>query len=129
MKVRVRVLPILFSICRLEPGEPVPAWAMSGAFFAVVRTEEELSLLCPTERVPTGVRAAHGWRALMVQGPLPFEEVGILLALAAPLAAAGVSIFALSTYDTDYVLLREEDLPRALDALREAHIQVDDATH
>ncbi len=107
----------------------MPAWAMSGAFFAVVRTEEELSLLCPTERVPTGVRAAHGWRALMVQGPLPFEEVGILLALAAPLAAAGVSIFALSTYDTDYVLVREEDLPRALDALREAHIQVDDATH
>ncbi len=126
--IRVHLLPTQFSICRLEPDEPIPSWATGAPLFAVVRTEEELSLLCPTDQVPPGVHAVHRWRAFKVEGPLPFEEVGILLALAEPLASVGVSIFAVSTYDTDYVLVREGDLQRAVNALRATGIQIDDNT-
>ena len=107
------------AVCRLSPDEPPPPWA-SGELTAVIRTVHELSIVCANERVPPDVRAERGWRALMVAGPLDFGLTGILAALAGPLAEAGISIFALSTYDTDYLLVKEENLARALDVLREA---------
>ena len=125
------LLPEEFSICCLDPEDEIPAWAMGHAFFAVIRTPEELSVVCPSAAVPPHVRAARGWRCLKVKGPLDFNQVGVLLSLAAPLAQAGVSIFALSTHDTDYILVREEDLSKAMTALRAAGHQIDknDATH
>lgn len=112
------VLPGLLSICRLGPDAAVPAWALAGGFFSVTRTGEELSIVCEDARVPAGATVQRGWRALMVQGPLDFALTGILSRLLAPLAAAKVSIFALSTYDTDYILVKEGALPAALAALR-----------
>ena len=114
------VSPGRFAICRLDGGSPVPAWALGHPVFAVVARPGELTLLCPQERVPEGVRSEGGWRLLELAGPFPFEATGILAAVLAPLAAAGVGILALSTFDTDLVLVKEHLLGPALEALRNA---------
>jgi hypothetical protein len=117
----LRVLPDALAIARLEAGVPVPEWAApGGALHAVMRTAEETSVVCAGGAVPDGVRAERGFRALQVAGPLDFGLTGVLAALAVPLAEAGVPIFALSTYDTDYVLVRGDRLTDAIAALRAA---------
>lgn len=93
---------------------------MQSGFFSETRTPQELSIVCEMGRVPRGVMKEGGWRAMVVEGHLDFSLTGILAALTAPLAATGISIFGLSTYDTDYVLVRDRDLPRAVLALRKA---------
>lgn len=120
-------LPQTFAICRLDASHPLPDWASSAAFLSITRTPEELSIVCPDEVVPQTVTAQRGWRVLQVKGPLDFNQVGVLAALACPLAAAGVSIFVLSTYDTDYLLVREQDLSRATAALTAAGHRVPNA--
>lgn len=111
------------AVCRLGPEAGVPAWAAEAPFYCVTRSPEELSVVCPEERVPDGVRREGGWRALKVEGPLDFGQVGILSSLLGPLARTGVGVFAISTYDTDYVLVKEEQLGLAVSALvREGHI-------
>ena len=114
------VLEQLLAIVRLNPTAAVPAWAWSGKVCSVTRTAEELSVVCGEAAVPPHTDAQRGWRALKVHGPLDFSLTGVLAALSAPLAHAGISIFALSTFDTDYVLVRDEDLDRACDALEQA---------
>lgn len=116
----IDLIPGRYVVCRLAPGAPVPEWALSGAFASVTRTPDELSVVCAEEAVPAGVTTARDWRCLRFQGPFAFEETGVLASVTAPLAAAGISLFALSTYDTDYVLVRDGDLARAVAALREA---------
>lgn len=123
------LLPDALAVGRLPAGDPAPAWIAGEAFAAVTWTPDETSVVCRAARVPAGVRAEVGWRALRVAGPLDFALTGVLLALLAPLAAAGVSVFALSTYDTDYVLVREAALDDALAALRGAGHRVDVARH
>ena len=93
---------------------------MQTGFVSITRTNDELTVVIPQERVPDGVQAQRGFRALKVAGPLAFDEIGILAAIAGPLASAGISIFAVSTYDTDYVLVRQTDLGKALGTLRDA---------
>jgi enamine deaminase RidA (YjgF/YER057c/UK114 family) len=117
--MNVTVLPERLAVCRLTAGARVPSWALElhEAFTSITRTTDELSIVCPEDAVPPEVQVEGGWRALKVPGPIPFAQTGVLAALAAPLAAAGVSLFALSTYDTDYVLVKEDDLDRALSAL------------
>ncbi len=105
-----------YAVCRLGPGEPWPAWACANVV-SMTRTADELSVVCAEEAAPAGVRAEHGWRCLKLQGPIPFSAVGILAALLRPLADAGVGVFALSTFDTDYVLVKEADLAAARTAL------------
>jgi len=122
--LRLELLPETYAICRLGPEEAVPRWATDGAFLSLTRTRAELSIVCVEEAVPEGVRCQRGWRCLGVEGPLDFSLTGILTSLADPLAAAGVSIFATSTFDTDYLLLREADLERGMDALRRAGHQI-----
>ena len=100
-----------FAVVRLDPSDPLPSWAQSQVLSSVTRTGDELSVLCPQAQVPAGVRREDGFRALVVRGPLDFSAVGILVAIAQPLAQAGIAILAISTFDTDYVLVREADLP------------------
>jgi hypothetical protein len=114
------LLPGSYAVCRLDAGEPLPAWAGAGPFVSVTRTEAELSVVCPQGSVPAGVRAEPGWRGLKVRGPLGFGTTGVLASLAGPLASSGVSIFVVSTYDTDYLLVQERDLERGVDALSRA---------
>lgn len=118
--LRLRVLDPAFAVARLEPREPTPAWVVRSAFHTVSRTPAECSVLCPWEDVPEGVRREGPFRALEVAGPLDFALTGILAALLSPLAEAGISVFALSTFDTDYVLVRAETLEAAVAALRAA---------
>lgn len=110
------LLPPLMAVCRLPAGSPAPDWA-TGALCSITWTAEELSVVCPASVVPDGVRAEGGWRCLKVRGPLAFQETGVLAALATPLAEAGVPIFALSTFDTDYLLVPASRLEAATAAL------------
>jgi uncharacterized protein len=118
-ELSLTALPGRLALARLPPGAPTPPWA-SGALCSVTRTEHELSVVCAEAAVPDGVRAERGWRALEVVGELDLAMTGVLRSLAEPLAEAGISIFALSTFRTDFVLVREDDLPAALQALRAA---------
>jgi hypothetical protein len=117
----LELLPGTLAICRLEAAAPLPAWAAgSSTFLTVSRTAEELSVTTVQAAVPAGVPCERDYRALRVRGPLPLDLVGILAAIADPLAEAGLSIFAISTYDTDYVLVKERDLNTAVRALERA---------
>jgi len=109
-----------YSVCRLGPEAEIPPWALAGDFFSLTRTKDELSLVCSQELVPPGVQCEKGWRCIMVKGPLDFSLTGILASLAASLAEAGISIFAISTFDTDYLLVKAENLERAVLKFKEA---------
>jgi hypothetical protein len=114
------LLPEPLAICRLASDAPIPTWATARPFFTVSRTADELSVICPTGQVPAGISAKGGWRALKIRGPFDLTVVGILVAVAEPLAAEGVSILPVATYDTDYLLVREEQLAQAVEALARA---------
>lgn len=114
------LLPERFAVCRLAPDAPIPPLPLRASLVAMTLTAEELSLVLPETATPEGVKVEGGWRALRVAGVLDFSLTGVLASLAAPLAQAGVSIFAISTYDTDYLLIPESSLAVALDALRAA---------
>lgn len=115
--MRLTVHPDLYAVVRLDPDADVPSWAIAGPISSVTRTESELSIVCRQSDVPAGSSAERGWRALEVAGPLHFTLTGVLASLAAPLAEAGITLFALSTFETDYLLVRDRDLARASAAL------------
>src|SRR5689334_21000078 len=103
----------IFAVCRLEAGAPVPAWAAGGPYMSVTRTGDELSVVCREEAVPGNVRCERGWRCVRIAGTLDFALVGVLSSLLTPLANIGVSIFAATTFDTDYLLVKQEALTDA----------------
>ena len=111
------ILPETFAVCRLEPTAEIPAWAHAGVFCSATRTPSELSIICRGDSVPAAVAANRGWRAIAVDGTLDFALTGVLASLASPLTRAGVSIFAISTFDTDYLLVKQDTLDRAVEAL------------
>jgi len=115
----LRVWPGRWAACRLAPGDAVPAWATLPAPLAVVaRTRTELSILVPEAHVPDDVTSQRGFRVIEVVGPVPFAVTGLIASLSRPLAAAGISVFPVATYDTDYVLVQEGALASAVDVLR-----------
>lgn len=123
MKLKISVLPEVLMVCRLDKDAEVPDWTWAGEFVSITKTPEELSIVCRQCDVPKNVRCEKDWRCLKVNGPLDFTCVGILASLSAPLSKAGVSIFAVSTYDTDYLLVKEKDLERTILVLnQEDHI-------
>ncbi|WP_084285618.1 ACT domain-containing protein [Solirubrobacter soli] len=117
--MEIAVLPGTLAICRLRASDRIPSWALElhEGFVSITRTPDELSIVCAQEAVPPDTEVEEDWRALVVAGPIPFEATGVLSALAVPLADAGIPIFAISTYDTDYVLVREKNVERALHVL------------
>jgi uncharacterized protein len=114
------LLPETFTICRLAPDAGVPEWAMRGQLFSITRTSEELSVIAERVFVPENLRTEVSWRVVKVHGPFDLSEVGVLADLVAPLAGAGVSVFTISTFDTDYLLVQCTQLREAIDALRNA---------
>ena len=121
MILELNVLPGVFAVCRLDPTAELPGdRAGSGAFWSATRTADELSVICAEEAIPDGAVVERGWRGLRVAGPLDFALTGVAAALTAPLAAAGVSVLPVATFDTDYLFVRAEALPRALAALAAA---------
>ena len=111
------ILPGLLAVARLNPAGDIPQWGTDGAFFSITKTKDELTIVCPEEAVPKDVKVEKGWRCIKVEGPLDFALTGVLSSLAQPLAQAKISIFAISTFDTDYLLVKQENLKKALEIL------------
>jgi hypothetical protein len=118
--LQLEVLNQTYAVCRLSNADSIPKWATSAEFLSITRTHDELSIVCEVESVPDGVQAERNFRGLRVVGPLDFALTGIMAALTTPLAAAGISIFAISTYDTDYLFVRADRLDQAIGVLRDA---------
>lgn len=118
--MKFRVLEETLAVCQLPAGSRVPQWAAGDGFFCVTQTAEELSIVCDESRVPAGVRVERDWVALKLEGPFPFAMTGVLASFLQPLADAGIPIFAVATFDTDYVLMKRERLEPALKALSAA---------
>lgn len=109
-----------YAIVRQPPDATVPAWATKGEFTSITRTGDELSIVCPADNLPHDVEVEHHWMCLKLQGPFPFSQTGVLLSFIEPLSSKGIPIFAISTYDTDYVLIQEEWAGAAINALERA---------
>jgi uncharacterized protein len=109
-----------FAVCRLPAVASLPDWGLAGSFASVTRTAEEVSIVCAEENVPAEVRAERGWTGFKLEGPFAFSQTGILAAFIGPLAESGIAIFAVSTFDTDFVFVKEESVQAALDVLRRA---------
>lgn len=118
--LELTLLPERFAISRLAAEAPIPPWATKGQFFSVTRTGDELSVVTELSQVPPGVQSQSGWRALKVHGPFVLSEIGVLSSLATPLAEARISLFAVSTFDTDYLLVASETLSAAIATLERA---------
>jgi hypothetical protein len=118
--LNLSLLPERFAISRLAADAPIPDWATRGPFFSVTRTGDELSVVTELSCVPVGVQSQPGWRVLKVHGPFVLSEVGVLAALARPLAEAKISLFAVSTFDTDYLLVASDTLSAAIATLERA---------
>lgn len=117
---QLSLLPETFAIVGLRPAAVVPGWAMQGSFFSVTRTPDELSIVAEESRVPADIQSQGGWRVMKVHGPFVLSEVGVLASLAGPLAAAKISAFVVSTFDTDYLLVANENLAPAISTLERA---------
>jgi len=123
--VQLYALDELYAIVRLHPDAELPEWVRGGHFWSITRSDSELSIVCREDDVPAGTSAERGWCALEVAGPLDFSLTGVVASLCSPLADADVPIFVLSTFETDYLLVRERDLQRSVDALTAAGHSVD----
>jgi aminoglycoside 6'-N-acetyltransferase I len=114
-----------FAVCKLATGSPIPSWATTGDLFSITRTADEFSVVCHQKVVPEGVACERDWRCLRVAGSMPFSLVGVLASLTTPVRKAGIGVFAVSTFDTDYLLVKAADMPKAFAALRAAGHRVD----
>lgn len=104
----------------MSPDEGLPAWVQrAGELLSVTLTPDEISVVCPSRSVPEGIRCDRGWAALKVEGPLPLQMTGVLSALVVPLSEADIPVFAVSTFDTDYLLIKRDDLPVARSELEQ----------
>ena len=116
----IKVLPGDYAVCQLPPGTQLSDFPDGSDLYALIQTQEEVTVISPQEAAPSNAKIEPGWRVLKVVGPLDFSLVGILAQLGTCLADAGISIFALSTYDTDYLLVKAENLHAAREALTRA---------
>ena len=114
MKLTLSVLPEKLGICHLGKNVPVPDWASVGDFFSITGTDQELSIVYPQEKIPGGILFEKDWRAFKLESVVDgVYAVGIIACLAKPLAEAGISIFNISTYETNYILVEEKNLEKA----------------
>ena len=118
MKLKLHILPEKFAICYFDKKAPIPDWAKEISFCSITRTNDELSIVCPQDKVPGGALCEKNWRAFKVEGPLGFSLTGIVSSLSKPLADAKISIFYISTYETDYLFVEEANLKKAKEILK-----------
>ncbi len=119
-KRKFRQLPGFYAIVRQLPDAPVPDWATNSELTSITRTANELSIVCAVDSVPKDIDPGLRWICLKLEGPFPFSQTGVLLSFIEPLSNNGIPIFAISTFDTDYVLVQEEFAPAALNELEKA---------
>jgi hypothetical protein len=120
----LKILPERMAVCRFAPTVQLPGWIDKSSFYSITRTEEELTVVCTEAPVPPGTLSENGWRCFKAQGPLDFSETGIIFSLSKPLTECGISVFVISTFDTDYFMVKEKDLAKTVDALTAAGHQV-----
>jgi hypothetical protein len=126
MQLKFRRLPASFAVCRLAPNAPIPVLTTTALFTSITRTAEELSIVCPADQAPQNVKCESPWTCFKLEGPFPFSLTGVLASFLDPLAERGVPIFAVSTFDTDYILVKEEHTATAVETLTKAgHILTD----
>jgi len=119
-KFSLSVLPEKFGICHLGKNVPISDWATSVEFFSITKTKQELSIVCPQEKIPAGILFEKDWRAFMLKSILDgVYSVGVISSLSRPLAENGISIFNISTYETNYILVEEKNLEKAIKVLSE----------
>jgi len=118
--VNFTLLPDTFAIVRMGAADEVPKWTDGGPFVSMTRTDSELSIVCRERHVPAGAHADRGWQCLKIEGPIPLNVVGVMAEVASVLAKAGVSVFPIATYATDYVFVKGDQVAGAIDALRAA---------
>ena len=116
-KLSLKILPERMAVCRLDPAAAIPDWIAEIGFYSIIRTEEELTIVCPETHIAPGISSEAGWRCFRVQGQLDFSEIGIIFSLAQPLAENGISVFVISTFNTDYLMVKDNDLAKAVEAL------------
>jgi hypothetical protein len=120
MKQKSLVLSVLkdsFVVCRLDSFSPIPDSILQSPFYSITKTADELSVVCPEEFFPPESPCERSWKCFKIHGPLDFVETGVISSMTMPLAAAGISVFAFSTYDTDYVMVKDVDIEKAIDTL------------
>lgn len=117
--LNMKLLEEKYGVCRLDKYEEVPEWVNKDDFFSITKTYDELSIVCLEDNIPNNIKCERDWRILKVEGPLDFSLVGILAYISSVLAQNSISIFAISTYDTDYILVKNKDVDRAIEVLRE----------
>lgn len=110
----ISLLKDTFGVCRLNINESIPDWGTKGEFFSITKTLDELSIVCSEDNIPNDIKCEEGWKALKIEGPLDFSLIGILSKISSLLAKEGISIFAISTYDTDYILVKENHIQNAV---------------
>lgn len=113
-----------YGVCRLNKEDDIPKWTKSSDFISITKTEDELSIVCIENIIPEDIKCERDWRMLKVEGVLDFSLVGILSKISTVLANNSISIFAISTYDTDYILLKDKDLIKAIKALKDENYEI-----
>ena len=119
-KLKFSRVPGSFAVCRLATSASLPDWASRGNFFSITQTSDELSIVCSEAQVPRDLHYENDWACLKLEGPFPFAETGILTSFVQPLSDRAIPIFAISTFDTDYVLVKNAWVERAIEALKES---------
>lgn len=119
-KLSLALLPQTYAACQFHPDKHIPYWALMGDFVSLTRTPQELSIVCQQDNVPEDIEAERGWRCVQVQGAFDFSVSGVNASLAVPLADADISVLAIATYSTDYLLIKEKDVERALQVLEQS---------
>ena len=120
----MKLLAERYGVCRLNKDELIPEWVRDSNFYSITKTLDELSIVCSQDSVPSDVKCEKEWRILKIEGPLEFSLIGILSSISTILAKEGISIFAISTYDTDYVLVKEKDIDNAINTLSNERYEI-----
>jgi len=113
-QLKLSLLDGMYAICAFESDTPIPDWAVTASLCSITRTKKELTVVCPQNIIPAGIKHDHGWRCFRIDGSFDLNQIGVISSLAAPLAQAGISIFVVSSYDTDYIMVNEEKVEQAI---------------
>jgi hypothetical protein len=116
-KLKLSLLDDIFGICFFESKSPIPEWAATTSLCSITRTEKELTIVCPENIIPVEIEHERDWQCFRIDGSFDLNQIGVISCLAAPLAKAGISIFVVSSYDTDYILVKKEKVELAISVL------------
>lgn len=127
MKTPILTMKLLkekFAVCRLEKNDTIPVWSENSSFYSITRTTDELSIVCLESDVPAHIKHESNWRILKIEGPLDFSLIGIISKISSILAEEKISIFALSTFDTDYILVKDDNIENAIHTLSKNNYEI-----